>query len=85
MFDIILYNTFCQSITWSTKALDLKLSAQVDVDECAYGLIGAFYGDFYECEWMNYYINYPIFDLHYDQFNQAGSWMDLTCNSHIAN
>jgi len=60
--DYVAYNEFCYSIDYLIETLKVVITANLDVNECNYGLVGLlWYGDFSECQWKNYYVDYPLY------------------------
>lgn len=45
-FDVINYNEFCFVSDWNLETLKIDVTAQVDVNECSYGLLGLFTNKF---------------------------------------
>lgn len=63
--DTITYKQYCTAVNWQGEALKFKVSGQIDIDECTYGFIGAFFTGFTDCQWNNYYIDYPFYEYDY--------------------
>jgi len=61
--DIVNYSDWCTAAAWFFESARFKLFAQVDVNECLIGLVGALTDDTYDCDWSTYYINHPFFDF----------------------
>ena len=61
--DIVNYKNFCAASKWSLDITRFMLFFEVDVNECMFGLVGAFTGSILDCNWSTYYINHPLVDL----------------------
>ena len=61
--DIVNYKDFCDSAKWYLDITRFLLYFEIDVNECMFGLVGAFTGSTMDCRWSTYYINHPIVDL----------------------
>ena len=60
-YDIVNYKDFCDTAKWFLKLARFNLFAQIDINECLFGLIGAFTDKPKYCNWSTYYINHPLF------------------------
>ena len=61
--DIVNYKDFCDAAKWYLDVTRFMLYFEIDVNECMFGLVGAFTGTTVDCEWATYYINHPLVDL----------------------
>ena len=64
MFDVVNYDKFCTAAAWELDVARIQLWTQVDVNECNWGLIGAFMtpSQLQSCSWASYVVRHPIFD-----------------------
>ena len=61
-YDTVEYNEFCLSSEWVLDVLKFLVTLNLDVKECDFGILAMFLpGDFENCEWKNYYVDYPIY------------------------
>lgn len=59
-YDIVHYKDFCDTASWLLRVARLQIFFQVDINECLFGLIGAFTDKLTDCDWSTYYINHPL-------------------------
>ena len=52
---------------------------QIDVNECLFGLIGAFTDKLDDCDWSTYYINHPLFNWKLYAKEWLGQFWDMNC------
>lgn len=69
-YDTVEYNELCLSSEWILDVLKFIITLNLDINECAYGILAMFLpGDFENCEWKNYYVDYPIYEIGLDDAN----------------
>lgn len=79
-FDTLNYQQACHSMSWSGEALRVKLNGQVDVLECGLGIFGIITSKSdNNCDWQNYYVDYPVFDVSLPEFRYGGDYFTQTC------
>jgi hypothetical protein len=61
--DYVAYDELCYSAEYLIETLKVVFTANLDVNECSFGLIGLLWGSFRECEWKNYYVDYPLYTV----------------------
>ena len=79
-FDTIGYGEYCYESDWTASALKLDITGKVDVNECSAGLLAFFLpGDVRDCQWKNYYIDYPLYTLDPLEYAWTGSILEEQC------
>lgn len=78
-YDVVNYGDYCQAAQWFLELARFQTFLQMDVNECLYGLIGSITDDTNDCEWATYYINHPLFDVNFYDYNRQGEWMTSNC------
>ena len=77
--NIVEYSDFCAAARWSLDVTRFMLFFQIDVNECLFGLVGAFTGSTMDCNWSTYYINHPIWDYAATIEQMSGEIFPNTC------
>jgi len=80
-FDVITRAAACYSVDWVFEAVQVKVTADIDVNECNLGLLGIFLGTAVDCSWKNNYLGYTFYDLNplNGKFDLSGSILETTC------
>ena len=71
---------YCFSFDYMTKGLLLEVNYEQDVWECNFGAFGVLVDDYYDCRWMNYNPELPIFEIQATKFaDVSGSYLTYRC------
>ena len=81
MMDIIEYNEVCTRVSAKNQNLRLKVHLQVDFNECMFGLFGIFINDMVDCRWREYWIELPILDEGFMEWDGDYIFSALKCFS----
>ena len=69
-YDVVGYSELCYSADWIINTLKFIVTADLDVNECAFGAFASFLpGKVADCQWRNYYIDHSLYEL--DPFQKA--------------
>ena len=77
--NIVEYKDFCDATHWFLDITRFMLFFEIDVNECMFGLIGAFTTGTMDCDWSTYYINHPLVDLAVTIPQMKGEIFTNTC------
>ena len=80
-YDIVNYKDFCDTAGWLAEVARFMIFLQIDVNECLFGLIGAFTDDVEDCDWSTYYINHPLLNVDiWPEGEWEGRYWDEGCD-----
>ncbi|CDW81507.1 UNKNOWN [Stylonychia lemnae] len=80
--DTIAFNEMCYSTDYLVETLKVVVTGNLDVNECSFGLLGILLpGVFADCQWKNYYVDYPLYT--YNPLNKfwQGTLVPETCTN----
>jgi hypothetical protein len=88
-YDVITRSAACYGVDWTFEAMKVKVTADIDVDECSLGILGIFLpGYAVLCDWKNNYIDYStnlqsytFYELNPSngKFDTGGNIIPITC------
>lgn len=78
-YDVITRSAACYGLDWAFEAAQLKVTADIDVDECSLGFLGIFLpGYAVLCDWKNNYLGYYSSSYTFYDFNPLNSRYDAS-------
>jgi hypothetical protein len=73
--DLVTYNKICVAMSAENYNLRTVAHVQIDFNECMFGMVGVFINDIMDCEWHHYWIDVPVINEGFANFD--GEWLFL--------
>lgn len=79
LLDIVNYQNVCHRLDWSSQGLSFAVNGQISVNECSFGALGIIIRNFNLCEWKNQFIDYPLYQVAYEELSYGGNFVETEC------